>query len=276
MPSHTSFSPVERAPELYAQLTTRSQEPPPEFALPLTIAGNRCGWVTQAACEALRQHSDVELKAEELVIAATYEPGAQLNALLAELAVSLKAANCLRGWRDELLDITTATGNTIGAIERAASRPFGIRTFAVHLNAWTRTGEIWIARRALDKATDPGMWDTLVGGLACSGESLDQALVRESGEEAGLDADHIVTRSPLRHVLRLHRRLPEGYQVEDLLVSDCTLAEHITPANRDGEVSEIASVTIDRALQMVADGAFTLEAALVIAEAIVRRQRQLR
>jgi 8-oxo-dGTP pyrophosphatase MutT (NUDIX family) len=265
--------PVERAPELYAQLTTRSQEPPPEFARLLTIAGNCCGWVTQAACEALRQHPHVELTAEKLVIAATYEPGAQLNALLAELAVSLKTANCLRGWRNELLDITTAAGNTIGALERAASRPFGIRTSAVHLNAWTPTGKIWIARRALNKATDPGMWDTLVGGLACTGESLDQALVRECGEEAGLDPDDILARSSLRNILRIHRRLPEGYQVEDILVSDCILPAHITPANRDGEVSEITSVAADEALRMVAGGAFTLEAALVIVEGILRSEK---
>jgi isopentenyldiphosphate isomerase len=218
----------------------------------------------------LQAHPDVELKWDELAIGSTRPSGEGLNALLADIAVCLRTAGCLRGWRDELLDIT-ANNKTIGAIERAAARPFGILTRAVHLSAWSERGEMWIARRALNKATDPGMWDTLVGGLACTGEALDFALVRECGEEAGLEPADIAQRSPLRTILTMHRRLPEGYQVEDVLVSDCILAGHVVPANRDGEVCEIACLPVEEIINMVAEGAFTLEAALVIVEDIQRR-----
>src|SRR3546814_2107063 len=61
------------------------------------------------------------------------------------------------------------------------------------------------------------MWDTLVGGLAGSQEDLEQALLRECAEEAGLEPAPLANRTPLRTILRMHRRLPEGYQVEDLL-----------------------------------------------------------
>ena len=146
------------------------------------------------------------------------------------------------------------------------------RTKAVHLNAWTPDGRIWIARRALSKSTDPGMWDTLVGGLAGRGEDLDVALVRECGEEAGLDAPDLAQRSPLRTILRIHRRLPEGYQVEDVLTSTCVLAADARPANRDGEVMEIVAADVDTVVRRVADGEFTLEAALVILEDIMQRR----
>src|SRR3546814_3997194 len=81
-------------------------------------------------------------------------------------------------------------------------RPLGLLTRAVHLNAWTPDGRLWIARRALSKSTDPGMWDTLVGGLAGSREDLEQALLRECAEEAGLERSEEHT-SELQSLMRI-------------------------------------------------------------------------
>jgi len=253
----------------YARLNVRAQQRPIEPARRVRIAGQECGWVTQAACDALRQLPAVSLSRDTLDIMPEGRPSAALDACLADVAQTLREAECLRGWRNELLDVSTS-GGVIGRIERAACRPLGLRTRAVHLNAWTPAGELWIARRAMSKSTDPGMWDTLVGGLVGAGEDPDLALVRECAEEAGLSPADIEHRSPLRTILRMHRQLPEGYQVEDLLVADCVLAEHITPRNCDGEVSEIKAVTMNEAVAMIDAGSFTLEAALVVVEDMMR------
>lgn len=258
-------------PDLYADLCARAQEAAPEGAHALYIAGRRCGWATHAACDALRDAPGIVCDDAALHIGAHLTPGAALNAVLENTAQLLRQANCLRGWRDELLDVMDGD-DALGVIERAAVRPLGLLTHAVHLNAWTPDGRMWVARRALSKSTDPGMWDTLVGGLAGSGEDLELALVRECGEEAGLDAPDLVNRTPLRTILRIHRRLPEGYQVEDVLTSTCVLAPGVRPANRDGEVMEIATVDVPTVLRQIADGEFTLEAALVIVEDIMQRQ----
>lgn len=257
--------------DLYAALRARAQEPAPVGVHALYIAGRRCGWATHAACDALRGAAHIESDTDALRIGAAQIPGAALDAVLAQAAQRLRQANCLRGWRDELLDVLD--GDTrLGVIERAAVRPLGLLTKAVHLNAWTPDGRLWIARRALGKATDPGMWDTLAGGLAGNGEDLETALARECGEEAGLDAPDLARRSPLRAILRIHRRLPEGYQVEDVLTSTCVLAADARPANRDGEVMEIGIADVDTVVRRIAEGQFTLEAALVIIEDIMRRQ----
>jgi isopentenyldiphosphate isomerase len=232
------------------------------------MAGRLCGRATLAACDALRGRSGIGLDDTALNIGAGLAPGAELDALLAGVAQVLRDADCLRGWRNELLDVADGDGKRLGQIERAAARPLGILTRAVHLNAWTPDGRLWVARRALSKATDPGMWDTLVGGLVASGEDLDLALTRECDEEAGLSPQDIAGRDPLRTILRMHRRLPEGYQVEDLLVSRCVLPAGVVPQNRDGEVMEIATVSAQQALAMVAAGEVTLEAALVIIDGI--------
>jgi len=271
MPKPLSHDDPARRSALYTQLAQRVQEHPPELARPLYVADRCCGWATHAACDALGRLPAVRVQADALRIGSGLAAGPELDALLASVAQTLREADCLRGWRDELLDVTAADEH-LGVIERAAMRPLGLLTRAVHLNAWTPDGRLWIARRALSKSTEPGMWDTLVGGLAGSREDLEQALLRECGEEAGLESAQLGGRSPLRTILRMHRRLPEGYQVEDLLTSTCVLPAGTQPANRDGEVMEITHVSVDEAARRIADGEFTVEASLVILEDIMQRR----
>jgi isopentenyldiphosphate isomerase len=257
--------------DLYVKLRSYAQETPPAPARLVYVAGRRCGHATLAAYDALRNHPGVILQNDALHVGNGLTPGDRLDVLLTEIADTLRDADCLRGWRNECLDVTDEAGIRLSAIERSATRPLGLLTRAVHLNAWTPNGQLWVAKRALDKATDPGMWDTLVGGLATSQESLDLALLRECHEEAGLSPWDVQGRSPLRHVLRLRRRLPEGYQVEDLLVSRCVLNPRVHPHNCDGEVMAITTLSQEQVLTMIAAGEFTLEAALVILDDITQR-----
>lgn len=255
----------------YEALAASVQQPPHEGSVPLWIAGSRCGWATPAAQRALAPIGQAQAgPAPAFHLGAGLSPGEELNALLARAALLLRDAGCLRGWRNELLDVFGESG-CVGAIERAAMRPLGLLTRAVHLNGWTPDGRLWIARRSLTKSTDPGMWDTLVGGLVGAGEALDEALLRECDEEAGLDAGHLARRAPLRTIVRIHRRIPEGYQVEDVIAADCVLAADVQPANRDGEVMEIRAAAVDDVLRMIDAGEFTDEAALVILDDIRRR-----
>ena len=131
---------------------------------------------------------------------------------------------------------------------------------------------IWVARRALDKATDPGLWDTLVGGLVGQGESDDLALERESAEEAGLSAAQIAAREPIRSIYRMRRRVPEGFQHEEVLTSDCVLADDVLPQNQDGEVMQIACLPVAQIEAMLLAGEFTVEASIVIAQSLLARQ----
>ncbi len=228
------------------------------------------GWITARATKHLRDLPGVHIEDEAVHITASQHARRSLNGVLADLAEALKDTGCLRSWRNELLDVY-GEGRRLAVIERAAMRPLGLLTKAVHLNAWAPDGSLWIARRSDTKSTDPGMWDTLVGGLAAAGESLDLSLLRESYEEAGLSADDLANRTPLRVIVRMHRRLPEGYQVEDALVSDCVLAASVRPHNVDGEVSEIRCVDMPELWAMVQADAFTREAELVILEGLQRR-----
>jgi 8-oxo-dGTP pyrophosphatase MutT (NUDIX family) len=186
----------------------------------------------------------------------------------AELAEALRAEGWLRSWRNEALDVPDLDSGTVaGTIERGAVRPLGILTWAVHLNARHPDGRIWIARRALSKATDPGLWDTLVGGLVAANEPLGLALERESQEEAGLPAPVLKDVKRLAD-LHLYRPLPEGFQRESVAVYDVILPHDLQPSNQDGEVDEIRLAHRDELLEMIQQDAFTNEAAWVLLAAL--------
>lgn len=56
----------------------------------------------------------------------------------------------------------------------------------VHLHVFSTDGRLYLQRRALHKDLLPGYWDTAVGGHVMYGETIEEALRREVGEEIGL------------------------------------------------------------------------------------------
>lgn len=168
-------------------------------------------------------------------------------------------------WRNELLSVTDDAGNAIAAIERAAVRPLGITTHAVHLIAHAPNGDAWVQQRALDKATDPGLWDTTMGGLVSAGESIRQTLARETWEEAGLRIEALRDVSQ-RGRFTVRRPVDNGYMVEHIHVFGATVPAGLAPLNQDGEVAAFECVPRDVLRQRLLAGRFTLEAGLILAD----------
>ncbi|MEO7057928.1 MAG: NUDIX domain-containing protein, partial [Caldimonas sp.] len=135
------------------------------------------------------------------------------DAAFAAIARWLHDAGLAGRWRDERLAVTDAGGRMLGTVERSAVRAFGITTFAVHLIACDGDGRAWVQKRALDKATDPGLWDTTMGGQVAAGESTQTALVRETMEEAGLDVGALLALQPAPRIT-FRRPVEEGWLVE--------------------------------------------------------------
>lgn len=175
-------------------------------------------------------------------------------------------------WRDELLAVTDQGGAVRARIERSAVRPLGIATRAVHLIAFTPRGEAWVQQRALNKATDPGLWDTLVGGLVAAGESDADALERETWEEAGLRVDDL---RGLRRSdgMTVRRPVREGYMVEHIEVYEAVVPESLVPVNQDGEVARFECLAMAQLRQRLEADAFSGEAALILAACLERLRR---
>jgi isopentenyldiphosphate isomerase/intracellular septation protein A len=56
----------------------------------------------------------------------------------------------------------------------------------IHLHIINSKGEIYLQKRAMTKDTFPGKWDTSVGGHVDLGETIEQALLRETAEELNI------------------------------------------------------------------------------------------
>jgi hypothetical protein len=88
-----------------------------------------------------------------------------------------------------------------------------------------------VQQRALDKANDPGLWDTLMGGMVSAADTVATALARETWEV-----------------------VPEG----------------LAPVNQDGEVAQFALLDRAELLHRLAQNQFTTEAALILVAALQR------
>jgi isopentenyldiphosphate isomerase len=89
----------------------------------------------------------------------------------------------------EMFQLVDAGGRPIGAAERSACHGDASLIHAVvHLHLLDRAGRLCLQRRSLAKDTNPGRWDTSVGGHVAAGEPVADALVREAREELGIEA----------------------------------------------------------------------------------------
>src|SRR5438105_4516750 len=73
------------------------------------------------------------------------------DATLAALAAWIRDEGLGGRWRDELMPVIDAAGQADAAVERAAVRPLGITTHAVHLVGTSAAGSVWVQHRAVDK-----------------------------------------------------------------------------------------------------------------------------
>jgi len=270
-------------PDWWQRLIERAAQPPvaPRRALWLKgVATSPVGSIEPALAERIRAAGLPLRRRSANTTAAAAGSGAVEEAdavvllgppdkALAAVARWLHAQGLSARWRDELLPVTDEHGARHAVIERAAVRPLGIATFAVHLIGLTPRGDVWVQQRAFDKATDPGQWDTLVGGLVAADETTATALARETWEEAGLRvADLHALRAADRITVR--RPVSEGYMVEHIDVFEAVVPDGVVPVNQDGEVERFECLAPEALAGQLAEGRFTLEAGLMLAESLRR------
>ena len=252
------------SPDWLHRLELRAQLAPAAPREPLCIAGIECGSIEPALA---RQLVDAGLPLRRDVDRWVVDGG---DAGLAALAAWMHSQSLGGRWRDELMPVIDAAGNTHAVVERAAVRPLGVATQAVHLVGYTAEGAVWVQQRAFDKATDPGQWDTLMGGLMCASESVAQTLERETWEEAGLRIEQLHDVATIG-TLTVRRPLPDGYMVEHIHIFEARVPGGVVPLNQDGEVERFDCLDVPVLIERLQAGEFTLEAALIHARWLRRR-----
>ena len=194
------------------------------------------------------------------------EAGDSATLALNRLAQVLRADGRCGPWRDEQIAVRDPAGARIATVERGAVRVLGIATEAVHLVGVAADGQLWLQQRAANKSMYPNRWDTLMGGMVSAADNRDQALARETWEEAGLQLDAL---RGLRYggVFALNQPSDEGdgcgYIRERIHWYVATVPDGVVPDNQDGEVQGFALLPADQVQAWAAEQRFTPEAALV-------------
>ncbi|CAM4060003.1 NUDIX domain-containing protein [Comamonas aquatilis] len=262
---------MNQASKLWLEQTRQAaQQPPLQTRQSLAVAGQVVGTmdgdlVRRLSSEQLRQHG-LELVWSKSLWALQGE--GDVTAVLNRMAQALREAGLCGAWRNEQLAVHNAQGLQVGTVERGAVRPLGIATQAVHLVGAAPDGRIWVQQRADNKATNPGMWDTLMGGMVSAADSLPQALERETWEEAGL---RVADLTDLRHggFVSFCRPSDEaeghGYVSERIDWFEATVPESLSPDNQDGEVQRFELLERESVEDWLVQDRFTPEASLILA-----------
>ncbi|MBK7712275.1 MAG: NUDIX domain-containing protein [Bacteroidales bacterium] len=90
---------------------------------------------------------------------------------------------------EEWFPIVNSEGKVLGKAPRSVCHDGKSMLLhpVVHLHIFDKSGELYLQKRSMKKDTQPGKWDTSVGGHISPGETVARALVRESLEELGLN-----------------------------------------------------------------------------------------
>ena len=251
-----------------------ARQPPRQPRLPLWVAGQPVGTVADGVVEEIAVQSLLDgryaLLKEEQISGPCWHlavPADQATAALNALAEGLRTLGCCGPWRDEQLAVCDAAEQPLATVERGAVRVLGIATRAVHLVGQHPDGRLWVQQRALTKPNNPGLWDTLMGGMVAASDTLPQALARETWEEAGLRLEQLRHLAPGGH-LRFERPSREGggrgYMVERIDWFQAQLPEDLAPCNQDGEVACFECASPEQVAERLGEGLFTLEAGLVL------------
>ncbi|MEO8738731.1 MAG: DUF4743 domain-containing protein [Casimicrobiaceae bacterium] len=245
---------------------------------PFVVDDANIGWIDDDHVARLAEFTGVlVISAQRVTLAAALQGAHARTLAMDRVARALAAHGCLTPWRDERYAVAPAFGaQPCFDIERAAARFFGIHTFAAHINGVVRApGEVrmWLARRSVHKAIDPGLLDNFVGGGIGTGASVESTVIKEAAEEAGVPPELASAAQPAGTV-HICRARADGLQRETIFVHDLDVPASFVPTATDGEVSAFRLDTLAHAAQLAAASegpdVVTTDASLVIVDFLLR------
>lgn len=204
---------------------------------------------------------------------------------LAKVASSLRQSGqfkCLVGWRDELYTIFNPSHVPYARLERSISGMFGIVTYGVHLVGYVPSPDkdkikIWVPQRSLTKPTYPGMLDNTVAGGIGYPYGVEDTVVKECYEEAGLEESYVRSHTTPVGVTSYYFRESQSFndekgffQPEVEYLYDLILEEGVVPRPVDGEVHQFHLWNVDEVKRQLAQGKFKYNTALITIDFFVR------
>lgn len=242
---------------------------------PFHCAGGRIGWIRHAVAERLPRLSGAfEVRPDRVELSAALDGFEARSAEMARVARALVEDGTIPKLRGEAYPVATAWGREpLFALDRVAVPVFGIRAYGIHVNGFVRGADglrLWVGRRSDDRSIAPGKLDHLVAGGQPHGLSLAENLVKESAEEAGIEADLARRAVPVGAVSYL-MEVEAGLKPDTLFVYDLECPAEFVPRNTDGEVAEFVLMTLDEVARIVREtDDFKFNVNLVVIDFLIR------
>jgi 8-oxo-dGTP pyrophosphatase MutT (NUDIX family) len=243
--------------------------------LPFHVGPDRVGWVRHELAQRLTRFNDVfTVEPERISLLAGLGDFESRSDAMARVLDALVADGTVSQLRDEDYPVLTSWGQPpLLKIDRAAVALFGIKSFGLHVNGFVRRADgihLWVGKRATDREIAPGKLDNLVAGGQPIGLTLDENLVKEAHEEAGLSAEAARRAVPVGVVSYLMES-PAGLKPDTLFLYDLEVGEDFVPRNTDGEVEHFMLWPLDEVARRVRDTEdFKFNVSLVIIDFLMR------
>lgn len=267
-------SPVARPSGLLDHIRRCNNWVPSRFR-PFEVAGKRVGHVRDDFIGRLEQFEGVfEFIDAGVRLAAHHATEAQRTQVMRGVVARLVEERAIAKLRREDYPIITNWGEIpLFLLDRGAVAPFGVRAFGLHVNGYVRrSGKVllWIGKRALDKAVEPGKLDNLVAGGQPAGLTLTENLIKESYEEAGLSRELALSAKPAGAITYCMEG-ERGLKPDTMFVYDLELPADFEPHNIDGEIVEYTLVELDEVLERVRTTYdFKFNVSLVLIDFLIR------
>ncbi len=227
---------------------------------PFRIQGETVGYVARTfASEHLGKFPDVfSCDGGEVRLAEYLEEDMNLKErsdVVQKALMQLRDEGVIAGWRDELYPVLTSfEAAPVLLMERAASVYFGIKAYGVHVNGYVEREDggmdMWVARRARSKPTWPGRLDHIVAGGQPHGISPTDNVVKECGEEAGIDETLAKKAVPVGAVSYCSE-YSYGLKRDVLFCYDLRLPDAFVPVAVDGEVDDFCRMPMEQVIDVV-------------------------
>ncbi len=243
--------------------------------LPFYIGERRVGWIKRPFAARLADFPEVfTVGAAAVALAPGLDDFESRSAAVDRVLRRLAEDGLVPGWRGEMYPVAPRFGAAPWMrMERAAVPLFGIRAWGVHVNGFVRKGgaiEMWVARRAADKPTYPGMLDNFVAGGQPIGLGVIENVVKECGEEAGVPPALAARARPAGAVSYCHET-EDGLKPDVQFVFDLELPPDFAPYPADGEIDEFMLWPAEKVMAVTAETrAFKFNCNLVNIDFFVR------
>tara|TARA_A100001037_G_scaffold304367_1_gene340911 strand:- start:1942 stop:2802 length:861 start_codon:yes stop_codon:yes gene_type:complete len=242
---------------------------------PFEIAGRRVGWVRHGNAAHLEQFRHIfDVSERSISLAPDLNDFDARSAAMSLVVSTLSKGGVLPRPRDEPYSVAYDHNvPPLMRIERTACPFFGISASGVHMNGYVCHGgglHMWVARRARDKGTYPGMLDNMVAGGQPHGLGLKENMIKECGEEAGIPPSIAARARPVGLIV-YHHQSEDGAKPDRQYCFDLELPADFKPVAMDGEVDEFMLWPIEQVVAKVRDTfEFKFNCNLVIIDFLIR------